>query len=180
MGIPKGPDKKKSPDGHSTLVSFLLHASAAMIFSPLVVFAAILTAALLFRNSSIINSVLNAGGVLNPLLWGPGLIFGILLNRFVLRRTACWVWVAGMVWMACGICAALYSYHGRFAGICSPVDSITNGFFFSVPKQPYCGDHGNLMLFTLPTLSAIAYSLGAWITLWFVCHARLSHDPVKQ
>ena len=82
--------------------------------------------------------------------------------------------------MACGTFVALSYHHARFAGICSPLDSITNGFFFSVPKQPYCGDRENLMLVTLPTLSAIAYSLGAWITLWLVRHARLSPDPVKQ
>jgi hypothetical protein len=72
------------------------------------------------------------------------------------------------------------AYHPQFAGICSPIDSITNGFLFSVPKQPYCGDRENLMLFILPTLSAIAYSLGAWIILWLMRHARLSPDPAKQ
>ncbi len=116
----------------------------------------------------------------NPLLWGPGLILGLVVNRFTLKRIACWVWLAGVVWMVCGILAALFSYHARFAGVCSPLDSLTNGFFFSVPKQPYCGDHGNLMIFTLPMLSAIAYSLGAWIMLVFVRRARLSPHPVKQ
>jgi uncharacterized membrane protein HdeD (DUF308 family) len=127
-----------------------------------------------------INAALNAGGAANPWLWGPGLILGLLVNRFALKSTACWVWLVGMVWMVSGIFAALSFYHARFAGICSPLDSITNGFFFYVPKQPNCGDHGNLMLFTLPTLSAIAYSLGAWITLWLVRRARLSRDPIKQ
>jgi len=94
--------------------------------------------------------------------------------------SAGWAWLAGMVWMACGICAALSSYHARFAGICSPVDSLTNGFFFSVPRQPYCGNPENLWLFTLPTSSAIAYSFGAWIVLRFVCDAKLWLDTVKH
>jgi len=161
-------------------VSFLLHAAVAMVISPIAAMVVGLGAVIVFNNSPGINSVLNAGGASNPLLWGPGLILGLLVNRFTLKSTACWVWLAGMVWIACGIFAALSSYHARFAGICSPLDSITNGFFFSVPKQSYCGDHGNLMLFTLPTLSAIAYSLGAWITLWLVRRARLSPDPVSS
>jgi len=105
---------------------------------------------------------------------------GLLVNRFALKSTACWVWLAGMVWMASGIFAALYSYHARFAGICSPLDSMTHGFFFSVPKQRYCGDGGNLMRFTLPTLRTIAYSVGAWITLSLVRRTKLSSQPAKQ
>lgn len=149
----------------SALGSFLLHVSAAMIVSPAIVFVSVLTAVAFFHNSRGINSALNAGGALTPFFWVPGLIMGLLVNRFSLRRTACWVWLAGMGWMAYGIVVALYSYHAQFAGVCSPLDSITSSFFSSVPKNPYCGDRGNLARFTLPTLSAIAYSFGAWITL---------------
>jgi hypothetical protein len=104
---------------------------------------------------------------------------GLLVNRFALRRTACWVWLAGMGWMVYGIVVALHSYHARFAGICSPLD-ITSSFFSSVPKNPYCGDTGNLARFTLPTLSAIAYSFGAWITLRLVPKTKLPSDPFRQ
>ena len=99
------------------------------------------------------------------MLWGPGLILGLLVNRFALKSTACWVWLAGMVWIACGVSASLYTYHARFAGICSPLDSIRNGFFSN--GSSYCGDPKNLMLFTVPTFSSIAYSLGAWVALRF-------------
>jgi len=150
-----------------------------MVISPAAALLLDLVVVVLFNNSRGINSVLNAGGAANPFLWGPGLMLGLLVNRFTLKSTACWVWLAGMVWMVAGIFAALYSYHPRFAGICSPLDSITNGFFFSVPKQPYCGDATNLGLFTLPALSAIAYSLGAWITLSLVRRTKLSCEPVK-
>lgn len=162
----------------SVLGSFLLHVSVAMIFSPLVVFVALLLAVLLFRNSVGINSILNAGGVLNPMLWGPGLIFGLLVNRFALRRTACWVWLAGMVWIAYGILAALYSYHVRFSGVCSPLENVKSGFFSFVSN--YCGGGEKVMRFTLPTLSAIAYSLGAWITLRFVRSAEPSSDRANE
>lgn len=162
------------------LVSFLLHATVAIVISPIGAMVVVLGAVILFNNSPEIHELLNAGGAANPLLWGPGLMLGLLVNRFTLKSAACWVWLAGMVWMGCGIFAALFSYRAHFAGICSPLDSIINGFFFSVPKQPYCGDHANLMLFTVPTLNTTAYSLGAWITLWFVRHSRLSPDPVKQ
>jgi hypothetical protein len=149
-------------------VSFLLHASVAMVISPIVVFVEGLSAVILFNNSHGINSVLNAGGAANPALWGPGLILGLLVNRFALKSTACWVWLAGMVWMACGLFASLYTHHARFAGVCSPFDSIRYGFF-SYPSYgwAYCGDHENLMLFTVPTFNSIAYSLGAWVALRF-------------
>jgi len=146
-------------------MSFLLHASVAMIIGPIVALMVGLGAVIVFNNSPGINSVLNAGGAANPLLWGPGLILGLLVNRFTLKSAACWVWLAGMVWIACGVFVSVFSYHARFAGICSPLDSIRNGFF------PYgssdCGDHENLMLLTVPTLNSIAYSVGAWVALRF-------------
>jgi hypothetical protein len=151
-----------------TAVSFLLHASVAMVISPMVVFVVVLSAVILFNNSHGINSVLNAGGAANPFLWGTGLILGLLVNRFALKSTACWVWLVGMVWIACGLFASLYTYHARFAGICSPLDSIWNGFFsYGSYGSSYCGDHQNLMRFTVPTFNSIAYSLGAWVALRF-------------
>lgn len=149
-------------------VSFLLHASVAMIICPIVVFMVVLSAVILFNNSHGINSALNAGGAANPFLWGPGLILGLLVNRFALNSTACWIWLAGMVWMACGLLAALYTYHTRFAGICSPLDSIWNGFFsYGSYGSAYCGDHQNLMFFTVPSFNSVTYSLGAWAAFRF-------------
>jgi len=155
-------------------VSFLLHASVAMVIGPIVVFVVALSAVIFFNNSQGINSVLNAGGAANPLLWGPGLILGLLVNLFVPNRTACWVWMAGIVWIACGVFASLSIYHARFAGICSPLDSIINGFFSY--GSSYCGDHENLTRFTVPTFSSIAYSLGAWVALRF-SGSRQSTQP---
>ena len=80
-----------------------------MIVSPAIVFVSVLTAVDFFHNSQGINSALNAGGALTPFFWVPGLIMGLLVNRFSLRRSACWVWLAGMCWMAYGIVVALYS-----------------------------------------------------------------------
>ena len=155
----------------STLGSYVLHASVAMVIGPIVAFVLCLSALFIFDNSRAINSVLDVGGPANPLLWGPGLILGLLVNRFALKSTACWVWLAGMVWIACGVSASLYTYHARFAGICSPLDSIRNGFFSYVSS--YCGDGKNGMLFTVPTFSSIAYSLGAYASLRFG-HSRHS------
>jgi hypothetical protein len=149
-------------------ISFLLHASVAMVISPIVAWVGVLGAVIIFNHSHGMNSVLNAGGAANPLLWWPGLILGLLVNRFALKSIACWVWLAGMVWIACGVFASLYTYHARFAGICSPLDSIRNGFFsHGFYGSTYCGDHANLMLFTVPTFNSIAYSLGAWVALRF-------------
>jgi hypothetical protein len=126
----EGPSPEEKTTGLvSTLGSYVLHASVAMVIGPIVAFVLCLSALFIFDNSRAINSVLDVGGPANPLLWGPGLILGLLVNRFALKSTACWVWLAGMVWIACGVSASLYTYHARFAGICSPLDSIRNGFF---------------------------------------------------
>src|SRR6202030_2450236 len=99
----------------SALASFLLHALVAMVISPILVFVELLSAVVIFNNSPGIESAFNLGGVANPLLWGPGLILGLLVNRFALRSTACWVWLVGTVWIAYGIVAYLYAYHDRFS-----------------------------------------------------------------
>jgi len=146
-------------------VSFLIHASVAMVITPIVMSVVVLSAVIIFNKSRGLNSVLNAGGAANPLLWGPGLILGLLVNRFAPNSTACWVWLAGIVWIACGLFASLYNYHARFAGICSPLDSIRYGFFsYGSYGSSYCGDHGNLMLFTVPTFDSVTYSIGAWVS----------------
>ena len=151
-----------------------------MIIAPIAWMVFAIGVVIVFGNSREINALLNAGDLANPLVWGPGLLLGLIVNRFTLSTVARWVWLAGMVWMACGILGALLSYHARFAGICSPLDSVTNGFFSFSPKQPYCGDHGNLSLFTLPALSSVAYSIGATITLWSVHYSETRPDPIKR
>jgi hypothetical protein len=160
--------EEKDPAGLvSATISFLLHASVAMVVSPIVVFVETLSAAMLFNNSREINSVFDAGGAANPLLWGPGLVLGLLVNRFALKSTACWVWLAGMVWIACGMFASIHAYHARFLGICSPLDSIRGGFFSFASKYSYCGGGENVFRFTVPTFNSIAYSFGAWAALRF-------------
>ena len=160
--------EEKGPTGLvSTTVSFLLHASVAMLICPIVVFVVILNTAIIFNNSPWINSALGAGGVASPVLWGPGMIMGLFVNRFALKSTACWVWLAGMVWIVCGIFVWLHGYHARFSGICSPFDSIKGGFFSFSSNYAYCGGGGKAFRFTVPTFNSIAYSLGAWVALRF-------------
>src|SRR5215813_3489617 len=91
--------------------SFVLHSFAALIVAPVIVFVLEITAILIFNNSSEINSVLNAWGVGNPFLWIPGLLLGLIVNRFFLNRAASWVWLAGMAWIVCGVLLALRNYN---------------------------------------------------------------------
>ena len=147
----------------SAAVSFLIHALVAMVISPIVVVVVFLNIVIIFHNSPGIDSALGAEGVASPVLWGPGLMLGLLVNRFALKSTACWVWLAGMVWLAYGIFVWLNGYHARFSGICSPFDSIRGGFFsFSIS---FCGNGEKVFRFTVPTFNSIAYSLGAWVAL---------------
>jgi hypothetical protein len=150
----------------SAVNSFALHAAAAVIVSPIIVIVEILGAVILFHNSRGVNSIANVGGVTNPISWIPGLLLGLLLNRIALRRTACWVWVVGIAWLACGIIESLYNYHARFAGICSPFDNVVAEFFSM--SGGYCGNGINISAFTWPLFNSIAYSGGAWLALlWF-------------
>src|SRR5580693_4586143 len=132
-------------------VSFLIHASLAMVICPIVAWVVILSAVIIFHNSPGINSALGAGGVVNPVLWGPGMILGLFVNRFARNSTACWVWLAGVTWIACGIFAWLHGYHARFSGICSPLDSTIGGFFSLTSNYAYCGGGENVFRFTVPT-----------------------------
>src|ERR1700678_3032170 len=86
-----------------TPLSFFLHTLVAMIAGPIASVVLLVAAIFLFNNSSRINSIVNAGGALNPFQWGPGLVLGLLVNWFVQRRTACWVWLVGIAWMAFGV-----------------------------------------------------------------------------
>ena len=138
-----------------------------MVIGPIAVFVVALGAVIIFNNSRGIQSAFNAGGVANPVLWGPGLVLGLLVNRLALKSAACWVWLVGMVWIAYGIFASLLAYHARFSGICSPLDSIRGAFFSFASDYAYCGSGESVLLFTVPTFSSIAYSLGAWVALRF-------------
>jgi len=160
--IPKGSQGKKSPDGRPFSQFFF---SMPQRQWSSVRLSHSWSSWARFQKLFWINSVFNAAGVANPLLWGPGLILGLLVNRFAQKSTACWVWLAGVVWIVYGVLAALYSHHARFAGICSPLDSIRKGFFSLAAG--YCGDGSNGALSTVPTFSSIAYSLGAWVALRF-------------
>ena len=152
--------------------SFVLHSFAALIVSPVIALIALGTAILLFNNSSQVNSVLNAGGPANPILWVPGLLLGLLVNRLVLKPTACWVWLAGTGWMVCGIFAALANYRSQYAGICSPLSNISNEFFSM--RSGICGNGIHVMSFTLPLFCSITYSIGAWISMRFFNRAPQS------
>jgi hypothetical protein len=161
----------------SAVNSFALHGFVALIVSPIAGLAASLIAVLIFHSRSHTNPV-NEWGVASVFLFGPGLLFGLLLNRIALRRAACWVWLLGILWMMFGAAVSLHSYRTRFLGICSPFDSILGGFF-SIGSG-YCGDRSNFSAFTLPMFSSIAYAIGAWIALRFGRGKDMSTSLVKS
>jgi hypothetical protein len=132
---------------------FALPSIAALIVSPIIAFLVGGTAIVPFNNSPRINSVLNAGGAANPFLWIPGLLLGLLVNWFVLRRTACRVRLVGIACMAYGIFAPLHSYRYQWSGTCSPFDGVMNEFSFEDARR--CGGNGTILSaidFTLPLL----------------------------
>lgn len=107
------------------------------------------------------------GGLYSPQIWAPGLLLGYLINRTWQDRSACWVWVVGVGWLAYGIWAecrvdrfpAWYPAKGDF------LQRAWHMFFTSNDAKTW-GDTGLLLfLFTMPALNTITYSVGARLAL---------------
>lgn len=112
--------------------------------------------------------------LLSPLTWGPGLILGFVAGPRMLSRTAYWVWLVPVAWLAYGIWDECRAY--RFPPWFPPKgDFIQRAWhiFFLTPTdtKPWGSSPLGLVIFTIPALSSIAYSFGAWAAL------RAKHNP---
>ena len=145
---------------------FLFHTTAAMIVSPIVVVITVLV----FQNlPSHLKSVAETGGVANPIFWSPGFVFGLLLNYVTRHRSACWVWLCGVAWLAAGILDSIRYYDRRFYQGCSSFENVVNAFF--VLNSRRCGGGGSTLagfFFTMPALNSVAYAVGAWVAISYM------------
>ena len=113
-----------------------------------------------------------------PAIWWPGTL-GFFVNRRMLHRAACFVWLPGLVWLALGIQSIL-----SMATSWGPVEmsSMTHlrVELFPMTRSDYDGCALNQclgpLLWTWPALSAVTYSIGAALGLLSQSDRRSAYD----
>jgi hypothetical protein len=139
--------------------AFVLHSAAAIAGS---VTVAILLAPLF--GPAILESV---PLLISPLAWGPGFALGLVINRLSSHRSACWTWSVGLVWLAYGIWDAcrIYRFPPWFPPKGDFVHRAWHIFFTFNDAEAWGGSSLATVIFTIPALSSIAYSVGSWLAL---------------
>jgi hypothetical protein len=109
----------------------------------------------------------------SPLFWGSGLPLGFLVNRRTLSGGACWVWIAGILWLGLGALTSYSPYRNHPwynppwcpPQGCSFLEQIRDNLFDL--KGDRCGgsECAGEFLFTAPAFCSIAYSIGALLAL---------------
>jgi hypothetical protein len=110
-----------------------------------------------------------------PAIWWPGTL-GFFVNRRMLHRAACFVWLPGLVWLALGILSMATSS--------GPVEMSSMAHLrvelFPMTRSDYdaCALNQCLgpLLWTWPALSAVTYSIGAALGLLSQSDRRSAYD----
>jgi hypothetical protein len=101
-----------------------------------------------------------------PYVCAVGVALGFVVNRRTLKRAACYVWIAGLTWLAVGIGTSVSNYDPRFYQGCSVLEIVTNSLFILNGRK--CGGGGSTLagvIFTMPAMNSVAYAVGAWIAM---------------
>jgi hypothetical protein len=109
-----------------------------------------------------------------------GLALGFFVNRRLLDRAACLVWVPGLFWLAWSILG--YATDWRPSGM----SAVTHIRVQLIPTS--YGDFGacamseclGIMFVTWPVLNTITYSMGAWLGLMSQANKRVCEDQVMD
>jgi hypothetical protein len=144
---------------------YALNAASALIVSPFIVVMLAVAIEAIFKESAP-KGVLDLGGIANPVVWFPGFALGFFLNRKGSNRSACWVWLIGLAWLAYAIWDSVHSYDARWYQGCTASQNVVNAFFILNSRK--CGGGESTLaglFFTLPAISSVAYSIGAWLGL---------------
>ena len=101
----------------------------------------------------------------SPAFWLAALILGYVVNRYMGDRVACWVGVAGLLFMVLLILGSYPGYRHPGYELAASKHSFTNyivGSLFALDPNRCPGDEclGKLF-FTTPMLNSVAYSIGA-------------------
>jgi hypothetical protein len=151
------------------LVGLLLHSLMAGIIGSFAAFSSFVIVGLLF--SAIGFPLPSLGLVLNPLIWIPAGLVGFAANSSMQHRSACLVGVIGAIFLFLIMRSevSLYERSGYYT-------NLAHGHYWRYAFQKFfssddrtCSDSECLekVLFTLPFLASVAYSIGAWLSLKF-------------
>jgi hypothetical protein len=96
-----------------------------------------------------------------PAVWWPGLVLGFFVNRRMLHRTACFVWLPGLLWLAWGILSVATSWGP--VGMSSMTHVRVELFPMSHRDYDACAVSECLgpLVWTWPAVNAVTYSIGA-------------------
>jgi hypothetical protein len=101
-----------------------------------------------------------------PYVCAVGFALGFVINRRTLKRAACYVWIAGLTWLAVGIGSSVNNYDPHFYQGCSVLENVANSFFILNGRE--CGGGGSTLggvFFAMPAMNSVAYAVGAWLAL---------------
>jgi hypothetical protein len=108
-------------------------------------------------------------GIYSPVLWGPSILLGFVVNRFTNHRSAYWVGMVGLLYLFSIIMWDTVSImHLEY------IRTVNHGNFWQYEfnqlfalDQRKCSDSGCIeeLFATAPTFTSIAYSVGAWMAL---------------
>jgi hypothetical protein len=172
MGLADDPEETKTDSLVAAGALFALHVFVAMVISSLfIVVAGAITGPLLEDAPSRLKSVVEGGGLLNPVVWIPGVVLGLFVNRLLNRVTrsraaGCWGWIVGVVWLSLGILGAVRSYEAHYAQGCSVLQGVFNAFVILNARRCEGGESTLAgIFFTIPAINSIGYAVGAALAL---------------
>ncbi len=90
-----------------------------------------------------------------PVIWGPALVLGFLVRRWLHQREACLVWLVGLVWLVAGLLIAR-SFHHTWSQV--RIDLFPT-------QDTECSDTecADVVFYTWPATCSLAYSIGAYL-----------------
>lgn len=94
-----------------------------------------------------------------PLVWWPALLLGFFVNRVTHHRGACFVWIAGLMWLLFGVLNTVrFNYGG------APwMTRVGIDLFPLKPGECGASECLGVLFYTLPAVNAVVYSVGAWL-----------------
>jgi hypothetical protein len=141
---------KQQFQGPSLLLHFLIYLFVAVICSMVIGFFPEAFAGRYYLNTGI--------EAYSPAILVTAITLGYLLNRKLGHSAALWVWVAGLVWLTCGIYEESRFWHNTLHS--NRLSYILDNFFG--PTSKFGGEEClGEFLFTTPAAATLGYSSGA-------------------